>query len=126
LDFLRCDRIDTVFFQERTRIKKFKIAMPERWTAGYRLLILCCGPATKRIEEFKDFDKEYTGTFVLGATTASHDLEKPVDEIHPVEHITDELILNAARSLTGEILQVPPVFSAIKINGKRPTSMPER
>ncbi len=108
------------FFKKELGIKKFKIGHAgtlDPLATG--LLILCCGPATKRIEEFKDFDKEYTGTFVLGATTASHDLEKPVDEIHPVEHITDELILNAARSLTGEILQVPPVFSAIKINGKR-------
>lgn len=101
-------------------IKKFKIGHAgtlDPLATG--LLILCCGPATKRIEEFKDFDKEYTGTFILGSTTASFDLEKPVDLIYPTDHITEDLIYRAAASLTGEIQQVPPVFSAIKVNGKR-------
>ncbi len=83
------------------------------------LLILCTGPATKRIEEFKDFDKEYTGTFKLGATTASFDLEKPVDFTFPVDHINADLIQQAAARLTGDIQQIPPVFSAVKVNGKR-------
>ena len=108
------------FFKRELGIKKFKIGHAgtlDPLATG--LLILCCGPATKRIEEFKDFDKEYTGTFTLGATTASFDLEKPVDEVYPIDHITDDLIRKAAQSLTGDLLQVPPVFSAIKINGKR-------
>lgn len=83
------------------------------------LLIVCIGKATKRIEEFKDFDKEYTGTFTLGATTPSYDMEKEVDETYPTGHITPEMIHAAARSLSGDILQVPPMFSAIKIDGKR-------
>jgi tRNA pseudouridine55 synthase len=83
------------------------------------LLIVCTGKATKRIEEFKDFDKEYTGTFVLGATTASYDMEKEVNETFPTEHITPEMIREAAASLSGDIMQVPPMFSAIKIDGKR-------
>lgn len=83
------------------------------------LLIICTGKATKRIEEFKDFDKEYTGTFVLGATTPSFDMEKEVNETFPVGHITHEMIYEAARNLSGEIMQIPPMFSAIKVNGKR-------
>lgn len=83
------------------------------------LLIVCTGKATKRIEEFKDFDKEYTGTFVLGATTPSYDLEKEVNETFPVDHITTEMIYNAALSLKGDIMQIPPMFSAIKVDGKR-------
>jgi tRNA pseudouridine55 synthase len=83
------------------------------------LLIICTGKATKRIEEFKDFDKEYTGTFVLGATTPSYDMEKEVNETFPTEHITPELIREAALGLSGDIMQIPPMFSAIKVDGKR-------
>ena len=82
------------------------------------LLIICTGPFTKKIEEFTEYDKEYTGTFVLGATTASFDMEKPVDQIFPIDHITKELLMAAARQLTGILKQVPPVFSAVKIDGK--------
>ena len=82
------------------------------------LLIICTGPFTKKIEEFTEYDKEYTGTFVLGATTASFDMEKPVDQIFPIGHITEELLMAAARQLTGILKQVPPVFSAVKIDGK--------
>jgi len=83
------------------------------------LLIVCTGKATKRIEEFKDFDKEYTGTFVVGATTPSYDMEKEVNETFPTTHITPEMIFEAAISLSGDIMQVPPMFSAIKVDGKR-------
>jgi tRNA pseudouridine55 synthase len=83
------------------------------------LLIVCTGKATKRIEEFMVFDKEYTGTFVLGATTPSYDMEKEVNETFPTQHITPDMIQEAARSLSGDIMQVPPMFSAIKVDGKR-------
>ncbi|MCX6246284.1 MAG: tRNA pseudouridine(55) synthase TruB [Bacteroidetes bacterium] len=83
------------------------------------LLILCTGRMTKRIEEFKEFDKEYTGTFVLGSTTASFDLEKEIDFHYPWEHITKEEIQVAVEKLTGNYDQLPPVFSAKKIKGKR-------
>jgi tRNA pseudouridine55 synthase len=83
------------------------------------LLIICTGKATKRIEEFKDFDKEYTGTFVLGATTPSYDMEKEVNETFPTDHITPEMIQEAAQNLSGDIMQIPPMFSAIKVDGKR-------
>jgi tRNA pseudouridine55 synthase len=83
------------------------------------LLIVCTGKATKRIEEFKDFDKEYTGTFTLGATTASYDMEKEVNETFATDHITSEMIEEAAKNLSGDIMQIPPMFSAIKVDGKR-------
>ena len=82
------------------------------------LLIICTGPFTKKIEEFTEYDKEYTGTFVLGATTSSYDMEKPVDQTFPTDHLTKEILLAAASTLTGTIQQVPPVFSAVKIDGK--------
>jgi tRNA pseudouridine55 synthase len=83
------------------------------------LLIVCTGKATKRIEEFMNFDKEYTGTFVLGATTPSYDMEKEVNETFPTAHITPEMIREAAKGLSGDIMQIPPMFSAIKVDGKR-------
>ena len=82
------------------------------------LLIICTGQFTKKIEAFIEYDKEYTGTFVMGATTASFDMEKPVDYTFPTSHLTEELLLSAARQLTGIIQQIPPVFSAVKIDGK--------
>lgn len=83
------------------------------------LLIVCTGKFTKRIEEFQGQEKEYTGTFKLGATTPSFDLEHDVDHTYKTAHITPGMIQQAAESLTGEIMQLPPVFSAIKIGGKR-------
>jgi tRNA pseudouridine55 synthase len=82
------------------------------------LLLVCTGPFTKRIVEFTDYDKEYTGTIMLGATTASFDSEQQVDQTYPIDHITEELLLAAARKQTGIIQQVPPIFSAVKIEGK--------
>ncbi len=83
------------------------------------LLILCTGKFTKRIQEFQDQDKEYTGTFSLGATTPSFDKETEIDKTYNISHITDDKILNATKQLTGDIDQIPPVFSAIRIKGKR-------
>jgi tRNA pseudouridine55 synthase len=83
------------------------------------LLILCTGKFTKRIQEFQDQDKEYTGTFFLGATTPSFDKETEIDKTYNISHITDDKILNTAKQLTGDIEQIPPLFSAIKIKGKR-------
>ena len=83
------------------------------------LLIVCTGKFTKRIEEFQAQEKEYTGTFVLGATTPCYDMEKPVDKEFPTNHITEETILETAKTFVGEQMQVPPIFSAVKIAGKR-------
>jgi tRNA pseudouridine55 synthase len=83
------------------------------------LLIVCAGKMTKSIERFQAQEKEYTGTFVLGKTTESFDLEREVIEVADPSHLTIEEIKEAAAKLTGEILQVPPAHSAIKIDGKR-------
>ncbi|TNE58110.1 MAG: tRNA pseudouridine(55) synthase TruB [Bacteroidetes bacterium] len=83
------------------------------------LLILCSGTHTKKIESFQDMEKEYTGVMTFGATTASFDLEKPVDTTYPIKHLTDELLQQTVRQFTGTIEQVPPMFSAIKVDGKR-------
>jgi len=83
------------------------------------LLIICTGRMTKQIEQFKELDKEYTGTIRLGATTASFDLEKEIDQTFPWEHVTEEDIRIAALKFTGSQEQLPPIFSAIKVNGRR-------
>ena len=83
------------------------------------LLIICTGKFTKRIEEFMGQEKEYTGTIVLGATTPSYDLETEIDATFPIEHLTEELIRTKTAQFTGTIQQKPPVFSALKKEGKR-------
>lgn len=83
------------------------------------VLILCTGRATKRIEEFQYKTKEYTATLQLGATTASFDMEHPEDAKYPTEHITRDLIEGTLKGFIGEIQQIPPVYSACKVNGDR-------
>jgi tRNA pseudouridine55 synthase len=83
------------------------------------LLIVCTGKFTKRINEFMAQEKEYTGTFTLGATTPTYDLESEPVDFKSVEHITEQQIREAVRPFTGEISQVPPAHSAIKVDGKR-------
>src|SRR5690554_2876268 len=83
------------------------------------LLIICAGKMTKSIDNFQAQEKEYTGTFVLGKTTESFDLEREVIDVADPFHLTFEEIKEAAAKLTGEILQVPPAHSAIKKDGKR-------
>lgn len=83
------------------------------------VLILCTGRATKRIEQLQAHTKEYTAMLQLGATTPSYDMEHPVDATYPTEHITRELILQTLPRFVGEIQQVPPAYSACKVNGAR-------
>lgn len=83
------------------------------------LLILCTGKFTKRIEEYQAQEKEYTGVFTLGATTPSFDLETELDQEFETKHLTDKLIYEATKQFLGEQQQIPPIFSAIKIDGKR-------
>ncbi len=101
-------------------LKKFKIGHAgtlDPLATG--LLLVCIGKATKTIPQLQDGDKVYTGTLVLGATTACYDLERPVDHYYPYEHITRELLDETVRQFTGTIQQVPPMFSAVKIDGQR-------
>ena len=83
------------------------------------LLVICTGKMTKQINIFQGQEKEYTGTFTLGGTTPSFDLETEVNETFPTAHITDQLIHATTQQFIGQINQFPPVFSAIKKDGKR-------
>jgi len=83
------------------------------------LLILCTGKKTKEIDQIQAQEKEYEGTFRLGQTTPSFDLETPVDAEQPYEHLTEADIQAAVATFLGKIEQIPPVFSAVKVEGKR-------
>ena len=83
------------------------------------LMIICTGKATRKIDEFRDLDKEYLATFHLGATTPSFDLETETDNNYPTDHVTEELVKNVLNSFIGEQKQVPPMYSAKLIAGKR-------
>lgn len=83
------------------------------------LLIICTGKQTKSIESFQDMEKEYTGTFILGETTPSFDLETKPDATFPTSHIMYEMLESAAKKLSGHHNQIPPLFSAKKIEGER-------
>jgi len=100
-------------------VKKFKVGHAgtlDPLATG--LLLICTGKKTKEIDQLQNCDKEYTGTLKLGATTPSYDGETEENQHFDIEHITAEMIHQAARQLTGHLEQVPPVFSAIKIGGK--------
>ena len=83
------------------------------------VMVICTGKATKRIEQLQAGVKEYVATLKLGATTPSFDLEHPVDATYPTVHITEQLVREVLLRFEGEIMQVPPVFSACKVEGKR-------
>ena len=83
------------------------------------LLIICTGKMTKSIEQFMGQEKEYTGTFTLGATTPSYDLETPINMEFPINHIDEEMLQATLSKFIGTIDQQPPVFSALKKDGKR-------
>ena len=83
------------------------------------LLIICTGKQTKQIDTYQGQVKEYTGTFTLGGTTPSYDLETEIDNTFPTAHITEELLHETTKQFMGEIQQKPPIFSAIKKDGKR-------
>ena len=118
-------------FQAVNKLKyEFKKAFPElkKFKIGHAgtldplasgLLIVCTGKATKTIDQIQAQTKEYTGTFTLGATTPSYDLETEIDAVFPTNHLTTEMILEATEKFTGEIDQKPPIFSAIKKEGIR-------
>jgi tRNA pseudouridine55 synthase len=118
-------------FQAVNKLKyilKRNYKLPKKFKIGHAgtldplatgLLIVCTGKFTKRITEIQGQAKEYTGTITVGATTPSYDLETEVDATFPTEHISAELIHKTVKQFIGEIDQKPPVFSAIKKDGKR-------
>jgi tRNA pseudouridine55 synthase len=108
------------FLRKQYNLKKLKVGHAGTLDPlADGLLIVCTGKFTKRIDEFQAQEKEYTGTFRLGATTPSYDLEHEIDQVYNTDHITEAMIYNAARELSGDIMQIPPVYSAIKVGGKR-------
>ncbi len=87
------------------------------------VLLICIGKATKMVDALQSETKVYTTTICLGATTPSYDMEHPIDQRYPTEHITEELIRETLKSLEGERLQTPPIYSAKKIEGVRAYEM---
>jgi tRNA pseudouridine55 synthase len=118
-------------FQAVNKLKyllKREFDLPKKFKIGHAgtldplatgLLIVCTGKFTKKITEIQSQTKEYTGTITVGGTTPSYDLETAIDKTFPVNHITPELIQETTLQFIGEIDQKPPVFSAIKKDGKR-------
>jgi tRNA pseudouridine55 synthase len=109
-----------IMIRSTLQIKKIKVGHAgtlDPLASG--LMIICTGRATKKIDEFRDLDKEYVATFHLGETTPSFDLETETDRSYPVEHITEELVRNVLESFRGEQKQLPPQYSAKQIDGKR-------
>ena len=105
-----------------------KVGLPKKFKIGHAgtldplatgLLLVCTGKFTKRITELQGQAKEYTGTFFIGATTPSYDLETKIDNNFPISHINDELIHETVKQFLGEIDQKPPIYSAIKKDGVR-------
>lgn len=106
--------------QRRLNAKRFKVGHAgtlDPLATG--VLLVCTGRATKRIAELQEGMKEYVAEITFGATTPSYDLEKEIDATYPWEHITPELIAETLPKFQGHVMQVPPVFSAVKVDGKR-------
>lgn len=106
--------------QRRLRLKRFKVGHAgtlDPLATG--VLIVCTGRATRGIDALQNSTKEYIATLRLGATTPSFDLETAVDATYPTDHITREMVEEVLPRFTGRIMQVPPVFSAVKVDGKR-------
>jgi len=106
--------------KQRFKIKKIKVGHAgtlDPLATG--LLIICCGKETKNINTYQGQIKEYTGTFTIGATTPSYDLETEVDKTYPTDHISETLVKETTQQFIGTIQQKPPIFSAIKKDGKR-------
>lgn len=106
----------------RNSIKPLKLKVGHAGTLdplATGLLIVCTGKLTKKIDSYQAEDKEYTGSITLGATTPSYDLETEIDQTFSIDHITEDMIFEAAKSFEGDIQQFPPAHSAIKINGER-------
>lgn len=128
-----------LYFDKPLRWTSFNLVAKVRWQLCHRLglkklkvghagtldplatgvLIVCTGHATKRIDELQAGTKEYIATLQLGATTPCFDLEKPIDKTYPTAHITQELVEQVLPRFKGRIEQIPPAFSACKVDGHR-------
>lgn len=107
-------------FVKKTKKKRYKVGHAgtlDPLASG--LLIICAGKKTKEISQFQGLPKEYTGVITIGATTPSFDLETEIDQTFDYSEITNDIILETAKNMEGEVLQTPPIYSAKKIDGKR-------
>lgn len=122
LDWTSFDVVNSIriFLKKHYGLAKLKVGhagtLDPRATG---LMIVCTGKQTRQISHYQNSDKEYTGTIMLGSTTPSWDTETEPDAVFPIDHITPEMIHDAARQLTGTIIQYPPAFSAVKVDGTR-------
>lgn len=122
LDWTSFDVVNKIRWNIRKThgLKKFKVGHAgtlDPKASG--VLVICVGKFTKRIQEFQNEGKIYTGSIKLGATTESYDTEQPENATFPTEHISEDLILKATEQFVGEIQQLPPIHSAVKKGGKR-------
>lgn len=122
LDWTSFDVVNKIRWNIRKAYNLKKIKVGHAGTLDPKatgLLLVCTGKWTKRIDEFQEQEKTYTGTIKLGVTTPTYDLESEENEIFPTEHITEEIIHETTKQFIGEIEQFPPMHSAIKVDGKR-------
>jgi tRNA pseudouridine55 synthase len=113
-------RVIRAKIRQRLKVKKLKVGHAgtlDPLATG--VMILCTGKKTKQIEELQALTKEYVAEILLGATTPSYDLETEIDALYPVEHITEGMVKEVLNQFIGTIEQVPPVYSAVKVDGKR-------
>lgn len=120
-DWTSFDVVNKIRYKLKHRLGVKKIKVGHAGTLdpmATGLLIICTGKATKQLHGFQGLDKDYTGTITIGATTPSFDKETPIDETFPIDHITPALLEEKRHQFIGELSQVPPVFSAIKVDGQ--------
>ena len=116
------DVVNKIRYALRKKLQKKNIKVGHAGTLdplATGLLIICTGKMTKEIDSFMGMSKTYTGVITLGGVTPSYDLETPISQTFPIQHINPEVIETARKQFIGKILQQPPMFSAIKIDGKR-------
>lgn len=120
-DWTSFDVVNKIRYRLKHRLKVKKIKVGHAGTLdpmATGLLIICTGKSTKQLHGFQGLDKSYTGTITLGATTPSFDQETAIDETFPIDHITPELLEEKRHQFIGDLDQIPPMFSAIKVDGQ--------
>lgn len=121
LEWTSFDVVNKIRYALKRTLKVKKIKVGHSGTLdpmATGLLIVCTGKFTKQLQDLQGLNKTYTGTLKLGATTPSYDLETAEDEHFPIEHITPEVLETARQQFLGDIKQLPPIFSAVKVDGQ--------
>ena len=121
LDWTSFDVVNKIRYQLKRKLNIKKIKVGHSGTLDPKatgLLVICTGKFTKRLTNLQGLTKTYTGTIGLGVTTPSYDVETEVDERFPVDHITPDMLEETRKSFLGELQQLPPIFSAVKVDGQ--------